>query len=236
MKSLIAIKKICLVGCLTTFCQLSFGQLNQTNPDQYVIISVSNKNINGSVSTQTKDLKEIAILQGTISGEFTAIKTWEKKYNSYLKTARGYTETMKAGTMLYIDGMRIIRSLIEVKNAADANTQGIIATAFMNNLYMETATEFIRTYRLLQTTVAKGGKDNMLNGAERNEMLWSLVEQMEALNKKLHTLAISIAYYNLTDVWRMATAGLVRKNHDVIAREAFDRWTRARRVIGIINN
>lgn len=236
MKSLTDFKKYILAVCLTACSQLSFGQLVQTNPDQEAAIISGSTLVNSSVETQTKNLEKIAALQGAMSAEFTEISTWERKYNSYLKTTRGYAESLKAGTMLYLDGMRIIQSLFEVKKAVVANQQGIVATTVMNNLYMETATEFIRTYRLLKTAVAKGGKENMLNGAERNEMLWSLVEQMEALNRKLHSLAISIAYHNLSDVWRMATAGLVQKDHGLIAREAMDRWKRARRVNEILNN
>lgn len=211
------------------------AQLAQANPGDWIAIITGNELIHSSVTTQTKHLQKISILQGTMSGEFNRIKTWEHKYNSYLKTTRGYAETMKAGTMLYLDGVRVMQSIMELKKAVDANPQGIGATAFMNNLYMQTAAEFIKTYRLLETTVAKGGKDNMLNGAERNEMLWSLVEQMEALNRKLHCLAISIAYYNLGDVWRKATAGLVQKDHGLIANEAMDRWKRASRITQILN-
>ena len=236
MKLLTGFKKFILAVCLTACTQQSFGQLVQTNPDQEQAIISGSTLVNSSVENQTKNLEKIAALQGAMSAEFTKISSWERKYNSYLKTTRGYAESLKAGTMLYLDGMRVFQSLFEVKNAVAANQQGIVATTVMNNLYMETATEFSRTYRLLKTTVAKGGKENMLNGAERNELLWSLVEQMEALNRKLHSLAISIAYYNLSDVWRMATAGLVQKDHGLIAREAMDRWKRARRVNEILNN
>lgn len=212
-----------------------YAQVVQTNPLEEAEIIAGNELINKSVSSQTKNLEKLAVLQGTMSAEFTKISEWEGKYNSYLKTARGYAESLKAGSMLYLDGVRIIQSMIELKKAVEANQQGILATAVMNNLYMDTATEFVKTYRLLQNAVAKGGRENMLNGAERNEMLWSLVEQMEALNRKLHSLAISIAYYNLGDVWRQITAGLVQKDHGAIAREAMERWKRARRVSQILN-
>lgn len=236
MKSLTGFKKHILAVCLAACATQSFGQLVQTNADQEIAIISGSSLIDGSVENQTKNLVKIAALQGSMSAEFTKISEWEHKYNSYLKTARGYAESLKAGTMLYLDGMRIIQSLMEVKKACEANQQGIVATTVMNTLYVETALEFIRTYRLLTISVAKGGKDNMLNGAERNEMIWSLVEQMEVLNRKLHSLAISIAYHNLSDVWHMATAGLVQKDHGLIAREAMDRWKRARRVNEILNN
>ena len=108
-------------------------------------------------------------------------------------------------------------------------------TLAMNDLYLETATEFIKTYRLLKVSVAKGGTDNMLTGAERTEMLWQLSDELARLNAKLRTLAISIAYHNLTDVWNQYTAGMVDKSHAEIASEAYERWRRASTVSQILN-
>ena len=105
----------------------------------------------------------------------------------------------------------------------------------MNNLYVETAVQFAKVYRMLKVSVASGKKENMLTGAERAEMLWMLSDEMAELNRKLRQLAISIAYYNLNDVWNMATAGMVDKSHADIAKEALSRWERTRDVITILN-
>ena len=141
------------------------------------------------------------------------------KYNAYLKTARGYADALKAGCSLYADGVQTLQHLYEIQRAINANPVGIGATLAMNDLYLETATEFIKTYRLLKVSVAKGGTDNMLTGAERTEMLWQLSDELARLNAKLRTLAISIAYHNLTDVWNQYTAGMVDKSTVVCAAE-----------------
>ena len=159
---------------------------------------------------------------------------WQK-YNSYLKTARGYADALKAGTSLYADGVETLRHLYEIRKAINANPTGIGATLAMNDLYLETTTEFIKTYRLLKVSIAKGGTDNMLTGAERTEMLWQLNDELARLNAKLRTLAISIAYHNFTDVWNQYTAGMVDKNHADIAHDAYDRWRRASTVAQILS-
>ena len=84
-------------------------------------------------------------------------------------------------------------------------------------------------------SVAKGGTDNMMTGAERTEMLWQLSDELARLNNKLRSLAVSIAYHNLTDVWNQATAGMIDKTHAQIAEEAYDRWRRASEVNRILN-
>lgn len=213
----------------------TFAQVGESNPSQYVAIAEGQTLVNNAVNSQTKGMQKTAALQGSMAAEFTMMKKWEQKYNSYLKTARGYADALKAGTSLYADGVETLRHLYEIRKAINANPTGIGATLAMNDLYLETTTEFIKTYRLLKVSIAKGGTDNMLTGAERTEMLWQLNDELARLNAKLRTLAISIAYHNFTDVWNQYTAGMVDKSHAEIASEAYERWRRASNVSRILN-
>ena len=213
----------------------TFAQVGESNPSQYVAIAEGQTLVNNAVNSQTKGMQKTAALQGSMAAEFTMMKKWEQKYNSYLKTARGYADALKAGTSLYADGVETLRHLYEIRKATNANPTGIGATLAMNDLYLETTTEFIKTYRLLKVSIAKGGTDNMLTGAERTEMLWQLNDELARLNAKLRTLAISIAYHNFTDVWNQYTAGMVDKSHADIAHDAYDRWRRASTVAQILS-
>ncbi len=213
----------------------TFAQVGESNPSQYVAIAEGQTLVNNAVNSQTKGMQKTAALQGSMAAEFTMMKKWEQKYNSYLKTARGYADALKAGTSLYADGVETLRHLYEIRKAINANPTGIGATLAMNDLYLETTTEFIKTYRLLKVSIAKGGTDNMLTGAERTEMLWQLNDELARLNAKLRTLAISIAYHNFTDVWNQYTAGMVDKSHADIAHDAYDRWRRASTVAQILS-
>ena len=213
----------------------TFAQVGESNPSQYVAIAEGQTLVNNAVNSQTKGMQKTAALQGSMAAEFTMMKKWEQKYNAYLKTARGYADALKAGTSLYADGVETLRHLYEIRKATNANPTGIGATLAMNDLYLETTTEFIKTYRLLKVSIAKGGTDNMLTGAERTEMLWQLNDELARLNAKLRTLAISIAYHNFTDVWNQYTAGMVDKSHADIAHDAYDRWRRASTVAQILS-
>lgn len=213
----------------------TFAQVGESNPSQYVAIAEGQTLVNNAVNSQTKGMQKTAALQGSMAAEFTMMKKWEQKYNSYLKTARGYADALKAGTSLYADGVETLRHLYEIRKAINANPTGIGATLAMNDLYLETTTEFIKTYRLLKVSIAKGGTDNMLTGSERTEMLWQLNDELARLNAKLRTLAISIAYHNFTDVWNQYTAGMVDKSHADIAHDAYDRWRRASTVAQILS-
>lgn len=227
--------KLMTVAVILIVPVLSYAQAAESNPAQVVAIDEGNKMINDKISSQATAMQKTATYQGSIATEFTIMKGWESKYNSYLKKTRGYAEAIQAGTTLYADGVETLQHLYELQRAINANPTGIGATLAMNDLYMETAQEFIKTYRVLKTSIAKGGKENMLTGAERTEMLWELTDALARLNSKLRMLAISIAYHNLTDVWNQATVGIIPRSHSDIAHDAIDRWKRASEVSMILN-
>lgn len=203
------------------------AQIVTTNPLEYVALAEGNELILGKVKDQMDGQKKTALLQNTIAAEFEQMRQWEKKYNSYLKTASGFASSLKACTHLYNDGVRIFISLCKLKKAISDNPQGIVAAMSMNNLYIETATELVTVFSLLRDAVAKGGKENMLTGAERSQILWALNDQLSAFQKKLNLLYLSIRTYTMTDVWNNVTAGMLDRNNGEVARMAMNRWRRA---------
>lgn len=215
------------MGLMTTATLQASGQAVEVNGTQVVAIGGGGELINNSVSKQTTAMTKTALLESAIGAEYASIKSWESKYNSYLKTASGYAEGLKAATTLYAEGVITLRHLYEIINAVGNNPQGVVATMSMNNLYAETASELIKVYNILRNTLAVGGKTNMLTGAERTEILWQVNDTMKDFNYKLRKLALSISYYTLTDVWNKATAGMIERDHGEIAREAYKRWVRA---------
>jgi hypothetical protein len=170
-----------------------------------------------------------AVLQNTIAAEFSGIRSWEKKYNAYLKSVDGYASSIKAATYLYNDGVRLFINLSDIRKAIASNPQGLAATLSMNNLYVETATELVSVYSTLKEAVATGGDGNMLTGAERSETLWLIEDRLKAFNHKLSLLSLSLRYYTLSDVWYNATEGIIDRDYGEIARYAQSRWKRASR-------
>lgn len=235
MKLQTGCKKVADIMLMVLASLTASAQVSQSNPNQYVIIAEGQKLVNDQIGNQTNGQQKTAALQGAIAAEFTIIKGWEGKYNSYLKTARGYAESLKAGTSIYAEGVQTLQHLFELKRAIGYNPVGMAATLSLNDLYLETASEFIKVYTTLKESIAKGGETNMLRGSERTEMLWELNDQLADLNKRLRQLAISIAYHNMMDVWNRYTAGLIDRDKGVIASEALDRWRRASEVVSVLN-
>lgn len=206
--------------------QLAQAQIAASNPLEWVALAEGNELINGQIDKQIKGQTQTAALQNSIAAEFNRIHQWEKEYNSYLKTASGYASSLKACTHLYNDGVRIFLTLGKLGKAVKDNPQGIIAGMSMNNLYIETATELVSVFSLLNDAVAKGGTENMLTGAERSKTLWALNDKLSAFSRKLHLLYLSIRYYTLNDVWNNVTAGMLDRDNGEMARLAMNRWRR----------
>ena len=193
------------------------------------------KRVNDQYKTQTTKLLEISALQNTMALHFNAVKEWQRKYNSYLKTASGYAEAFNAGTNLTAQAVRTMRDLMDLKKVMSRNPEGIAATLAMNNLYMETITEFIKTFRMLKFSVSTGGEFNMLTGKERTEMLWALVDRMDELNTKVRKLILSVAYYRVKDIWAFYTRGMFERHKGDIAENCLERWNRIQDAVRIMN-
>ncbi len=219
---------IILAAVLALFLpHIAQAQIAASNPLEWVALAEGNELINGQIDKQIKGQTQTAALQNSIAAEFNRIHQWEKEYNSYLKTASGYASSLKACTHLYNDGVRIFLTLGKLGKAIKNNPQGIIASMSMNNLYIETATELVTVFTLLNDAVAKGGTENMLTGAERSKTLWALNDKLSVFSRKLHLLYLSIRYYTLNDVWNNVTAGMLDRDNGEVARLAMNRWRRA---------
>ena len=219
---------ICLAAVLALLLpQLAQAQIAASNPLEWVALAEGNELINSQIDKQIKGQTQTAVLQNSIAAEFNRIHQWEKEYNGYLKTASGYASSLKACTHLYNDGVRIFLTLGKFGKAINDNPQGIIAGMSMNNLYIETATELVSVFSLLNDAVAKGGKENMLTGAERSQTLWALTDKLSSFSRKLHLLYLRIRYYTLSDVWNNVTAGMIDRSNGEVAQLALSRWRRA---------
>ncbi len=219
---------IILAAVLALFLpHIAQAQIAASNPLEWVALAEGNELINGQIDKQIKGQTQTAVLQNSIAAEFNRIHQWEKEYNNYLKTASGFASSLKACTHLYNDGVRIFLTLGKLGKAIKNNPQGIIASISMNNLYIETATELVSVFTLLNDAVAKGGTENMLTGAERSKTLWALNDKLSAFSRKLHLLYLSIRYYTLNDVWNNVTAGMLDRDNGEVARLAMTRWRRA---------
>jgi len=142
-----------VVAFLAAASQTVTAALTTTDPLLTLAVANGTALVNNKVSNETDKMTEIGLLQNSIGIQFNAIKTWEDKYNSYLKTANGYAEALKAGTTLYTDAMVTIRTIRDIIRAVERNPEGLAANLVMSDIYLETATEFVKTFRILEYSI-----------------------------------------------------------------------------------
>lgn len=229
MKLLIKFRAVMLCFAIVLSTAVCRGQISATtsNPGEYLAIKKGEDNILNEISAQTNYRKKEGGIQAELSETTAKIKNWEQQYNKYLKTTKGFASRLVADCQLYLEGVQTLNALWEVSAAKKINPQGVFATMSMNNLYMETAIQFIKTYRSLKKVCEKGGDGNMLNSAERTQLIWNLERELEQLNSKLRRLAVSISVFSFEDVWNRAIAGKIDKSNGRLALEARNRMRRA---------
>ena len=224
--------RVFMVGLFMIVCLYSRAQaLSEVNPGLIAAEIEGSTAIDMANGSQIKMEGATVPFHAGMSAIFAQIKGWEGKYNSYLKTVQGFATGIKGCKTFLINIMKTLISLKEVKEAISANPQGVFATMSMNETYLEVAAEIIVTYDYFDAVLARGGSGNMLSGSERVRVLNDINAMIQELNVKLHNMALSIAYFNMTDVWRRITAGMSMKSHGDIAREAGERFYRAARTI-----
>ena len=216
---------ICLF--LLTAAGIKGQSIGASYPDQYPIIAVHGGEVNSQASKNTGKMGEVIVELHLVAQMATMMEKWNQEYNAYLKDSTGLASSIRLGTTLYEEGAILMQNIFLLEKAIRKHPEGLAASIPMNNLYMETGALAIRCFSTLKKVITKGGEDNMLNGAERTELLWKLAGEMHELNIKVKKTAISIAYYELTDVWHKATQGMYSKDHSQLARESLDRWKRA---------
>ena len=216
------------------FSANSYGQgASSSNPLEYTVIQKGEAELNSHITSQTRNLEELASVQGTMVGEATLMKKWEKQYNAYLTTAQGYAEKIALASTLFQDGMQTLTHLWELDLARRINPEGTFATMSMNNLYMETTTEMLSVFTLLKNAVAQGGSENMLTGSDRSKTLWELEDRLSAFSHKLQLLYYSIRHYRMSDVWNRATAGMIERDRRDVALQSLSHWKRRAREVSL---
>ena len=197
MKGMIGVRCLSVAVLMATALPAA-AQFSVTTEDPFLAaayITGSTLEIN-EIQTGTGYKLSTEMLEGAITAKFNQIKKWQQKESDYLKDASKFAQAIKAGTTLATTCLKTLRNLNELRKAANNNPEGIVTSTVMNNLYLETLVEFIKTYRMLEWSVTKGKEKNMLTGKERAETMWMLVDRIEELNEKIHTLALSVAFWN----------------------------------------
>ncbi|MDU6554890.1 MAG: hypothetical protein E6507_08500 [Prevotella bivia] len=215
---------LCCFGIIESKAQVAIAE---TNPLEYTAIISGEELINKNISKQNTGLAKMNVKLGGIYLADRKMRAWEEKYNNYLVKAGKYVSQLRAGSMLYLQGIEILRSVIDLRKAIRDNPQGVVSAGFIRNIYVEVGTEFLRTFGIMKDIVSKKGEGNMINGSERVQYMWDLTRSMDNLLRKLNQLTVYVSVCNFEDVWNRAIRGKVNKSNYQLATEAHRRMNKA---------
>ena len=227
MKSKTATIRTAIAIAATVFTMNAYGQsIAGGYPDQWGIIGGMGYGTLSQQQNNTTTMGEIVLEQHSMGQMMHLLAKWNREYNDYLKDTT-LVQGIALGSTLYTEGVILVRNLYYLQKAVKHNPQGLVSTAAMNNLYGETATLLVKTFNLLKKVITQGNSEHMLTGPERLTMLWDVTDEIKELNKKIRRTFISIAYYDLTDVWKRATLGMTEPDNKRIANECIKEWKKA---------
>lgn len=149
--------------------------------------------------------------------------------------ARSYAQQAQAAYGVYSQIIRILINMVKLRKAIEYNPEGIVASGLLTETYIQVADEVVLSLYLLKEVFSKGGENNMLTGKDRAQVWWDLNDTLERLNTNLYRMSYNIAYYNLVDVWKNMTQGMLQKTNGMIARDALERWKRIPKVEHVLN-
>lgn len=182
-------------------------------------------------------LQKTIALQTTINANQFHIKEWERKYANYLKNVNGYASALKASCTIVEDAAKTFLSIQGVTSAIhDHGAEGIVSTAYMDDVFLDCIADLMSCCKIVKNVIAANpeggveGKDNMLTGRERTEILWMVEEKLASFNTHLHRLEFCIRYYRLIDIWNEYTAGMYRNKAEIV-NNSQERWARTMQAI-----
>lgn len=206
------------------------------NPIEIGTLVVNTDSMNSKMRQQFIKEGELEIASYAQATQMSNITRWERKFSKYLSDARTYAQQAQAAYGIYTQTIKVLLNLVKLKKAIEANPSGIVASSLLTETYIKVADEVVLSFALMKQVFAKGGDNNMISGKERARVWWDLNDTLARLNDNLYRMAYNIAYYNLVDVWRHATQGILQRTNGTIANQALDRWKRHARVWKILND
>lgn len=210
-----------------SFTQVNAGEIAQIEGNGALV----NKTIGQQTKKELENIPKITVQ----AGEMNSIASWEKKFSKYLMDARSYAQQAQAAYGIYSQIIRILINMVKLRKAIEYNPEGIVASGLLTETYIQVADEVVLSLYLLKEVFSKGGENNMLTGKDRAQVWWDLNDTLERLNTNLYRMSYNIAYYNLVDVWKNMTQGMLQKTNGMIARDALERWRRIPHVENVLN-
>lgn len=214
-------KRICLILALMLF---SANVPIVVSADEGLI--TIDPALSGAIGMQTGFLKEsfdkraktraaVAALQLEISECLEKIHSVENKTLNYMKQASSVMDNLMQIKNVVEYGPKIVMDVKEVYNAAAQSPMNAVLVPFCTKRFMTTAADVASLVSLMDQLVtsteykvgksesnSKKKKVNLLNSAERYEVLNSVENKLHEIHMDIRMIKYAIQFLSWRDVWR----------------------------------
>lgn len=234
MRLPISIREGLLVICLSLFYVTGAGAFNDVSATflfQDATIAAGEQSLLKAEGQTASAMLAMNVAQTPMRMEYKAMSKWARQYYAYLDTASYVANSVQATTTIYVQALEVLRELIDVGKAIKDSPQGLISSSLRSDLYIQTSIQLINVFRTLKYVVSKGGRNNLMNGRERCEVLWSISNDLDVVKRNLRSLTNEIRYCTMADLWWDATISYGIYDHRQIAERCLHDMCRASRTI-----
>lgn len=190
MKSLTV--KTIIIFSLSSIALFTHAQVDPALTGAVIAASETEKSVlNDIKSNQSK----IAMLQTSIAANMAIVRDYEEKLYSYLSNVSSAVKNaheLKQAATLTGD---IVSSISSCANAAARYPEGLLVTALVSKTTTKAAEEMVGIYSYLASLVLN--KETLLNSAERNVIMWTVLYKLRLIKSSLFLLQFQIEQYTV---------------------------------------
>lgn len=202
MKSLTT--KICLTVILSFILSLAdaSAQYFYTDPVTGALVEVQTKIIGGELEKSATAQTTTSAANLTMTVLMDSIRSYDKIMLKYLQKANDvFTGIFHAADAIDM-GANIVNNLGNCLDAARRSPQGAIVTAVVNKRYSKIVAEIGSLTSSIANFVRGSGNGNLINSAERLDILFDIHSRMRRLDRQVTNLYWEILTLEWTDLGR----------------------------------
>ena len=151
----------------------------------------------------SSEMNSTNALQASIAGENAAITAmlsqiydYEKTMYDYMSKAQGVVMQAYTISKCIKTGAQIIEELDACREAAKKNPEGVLISSFITNQYTDIIAECAALTGYLTPIVKGGGKNNLLNSAERIKIMNTVMDRLIIILNQVKQMKYNILYMN----------------------------------------
>lgn len=206
MKSLII--RISLIAVMITTVNVKMSGQTYTDPFTGAQVTLQTKILGDELEKSRKAQTATASTNTAITAVVNDIREYDRKMLDYLKKANSVFDGIFHAADAIDMGVNIVRNLGNCAKAAVNHPSGAIVSAIVSKRHTKVLQEIASLTANITKFVKGNGEGNLLNSAERLQILYDVHMQMRRLDREVTNLYWEILSLEWSDLGRYLSSDL----------------------------